>query len=97
MLFDSSIEISGIFRSPLPQRIIPPPPIEAVAPPIQKKKWRLFNERIDSLKFSRRLGNRDLRNYWNTMCHLCQNAELNNSEGACISKVGGGGEGGLHK
>ena len=53
-------------------------------PPIQKMKWRFFNERIDSLKLSLRLGNRDLKNYWNTMCHLCQNAELNKSEGGLI-------------
>ena len=30
----------------------------ARGPPIQKKKWRLFNERIDSLKLSLRLGKR---------------------------------------
>ena len=41
-------------------------------PPIQKKKWRLFNERIDCLKLSLTLGNKDLKNYWNTMCLLRQ-------------------------
>ena len=113
--FESSIEISGLFRSPSPSGLFPPRPnwswrccyqcihfrllsgkstfispkvwlaIKFIKiqekftknrivhikmgrqPPTQKKKWRLFNERIDSLKLSLRLGNRDLKNYWNTI------------------------------
>ena len=41
-------------------------------PPPQKRKWRLYNERILALKNSLILGNRGIIDYWNTMCHLCQ-------------------------
>ena len=50
-------------------------------PPIQKKKWRLFNERIDSLKLSLRLGNRDLKTTGTLCVTYVKNAELNKSEG----------------
>ena len=41
-------------------------------PPPQKRKWRLYNDRISALKNSLILGNRNANDYWNTMCHLCQ-------------------------
>ena len=37
----------------------------------QKRKWRLKNERIEAMKRSFILGNRDLLNYWTSMAHLC--------------------------
>ena len=119
--FDSSKEVSGLFRSSSPSGLFLPPrqlkqqlllpvfsipvterqinfyfPKDLVShkihqksrkkykklrivhiemgrrPPIQKQKWRLCNGRIDCLKLSLGLGNGDLKNYWNTMCHLCQ-------------------------
>ena len=38
----------------------------------QKRKWRLKNERIEAMKRSFILGNRDLLNFWTSMAHLCK-------------------------